>query len=244
MHQFEVTQQQWTVEGLPNPSGLMANGTGDCLESDCPVGNVSWIEVAAFANLLSQKEGLTPCYLLGSCQGQLGAGMDCVSIQSTYASVYDCPGYRMPTGAEGEYAARAGTNTTVYTGDVLDTGHVPFTCYDEPVLLSIAWYCANAGTYTQLVGQLQPNDWGLFDMMGNAGEWTGSVAVTYQPGPYTDWSAELSISNLHNPNTSMMQIRGGGFNQWPNTLRVGDQGGGTAPARGPGVGFRLVQTLQ
>ena len=247
MQQFEVTQMQWTAESLPNPSGLMPDGTGDCSDENCPVGNVTWVETLAYANLLSQNEGIQPCYVLENCQGELGSGLLCDTVLSTYTSIYDCPGYRLPTGAEWEYAARAGTKTTVYTGDIVDTGQGEFVCYDEPHLLPIAWYCANAGPYTHPVGQTLPNDWGLYDVIGNAGEWTQSEAATYGPGPYVDWDAELNATSLLTPSssTSERQTRGGFFNGWPNVLRVGNQGAGATSLRsGPGMGFRLVQTLK
>ena len=244
VQQFELTQGQWTAQGLPNRSGLWPNGTGDCQDAQCPVGNVTWIEALAFANLISQNEKLAPCYSLGGCQGELGSGMLCDSVESTYSSQYDCPGYRLPTGAEWEYAARAGTKTTVYSGDVLDTGHAPFTCYDEPVLLSIAWYCANAGPFTHPVGQLRPNDFGLYDVVGNATEWTASETATYGMGPFVDWGAELSFFGLlSTAHATGFQTRGGMCLEWPNTLRVGNQAGFPYHAAVPGLGFRLVQTL-
>jgi formylglycine-generating enzyme len=257
MQQFEVTQKQWMEQSLPNPSTLMDDshgefaGTGDGSDENCPVGNVTWVETLAFANLLSANEGMQPCYTLDNCQGEVGSGLLCDTVRSNYASVYDCPGYRLPTGAEWEYAARAGTKTTIYTGDIVDTGQGVYTCYDEPHLLPIAWYCANTPLYTQPVGQLMPNDWGLYDMIGNAGEWTQSEAKTYGSGPFVDWDAELDATGLMtNLSSSIIirQTRGGSWNQWPNTLRVSDQGAGATPpplraSRGPGLGFRLVQSL-
>ena len=69
IQQLELTQGEWTTQGLPNPSGLMANGTGDCIADNCPLGNVTWFEALAFANLLSRNEGLTECYVLTGCTG-------------------------------------------------------------------------------------------------------------------------------------------------------------------------------
>jgi formylglycine-generating enzyme required for sulfatase activity len=76
--------------------------------------------------------------------------------------------FRLPTDEEWEYACRAGTSTTVYSGD--------FTFEDDkcPQLDAIAWYGANSGKTTHPVGQKQANDFGLHDMIGNVWEWTSS----------------------------------------------------------------------
>ncbi len=244
IQQFEATQLQWTAQDLRNPSCTESDGTGACIGDDCPVTCVNWLEVAAYANLSSEREGLPVCYTFEGCKGELGKGMLCEQWHSTYSSVYDCPGYRLPTGAEWEYAARAGTKTSVYSGDVLDLGS-SFSCYDDPALLQIAWYCANAGPLTHPVGQKLPNDWGLYDVIGNATEITCSEAIGYGEGPYVDWGAELreSHSSIIVHGGPVLQTRGGGWNEWPSTIRVSNQGGAGMVNWGAGGGFRLVQTL-
>jgi formylglycine-generating enzyme required for sulfatase activity len=245
---FEVTQREWIGLGLPNRSGLMPDGTGDCREPNCPVGNVSWFDALDFANRLSERHGLPPCYELSQCRPEMGRGTVCDAVRLRNASIYDCKGYRLPTGAEWEYAARAGTKTAYYAGDIRPQQQRR--CDEDPQLSTIAWYCANAGPHTHPVGQKAPNAWGLHDMIGNAGEWVGSLGPDgggYGEGPYRDHGATLDVKELLEPSVPLahhVQWRGGSWNGWPTILVVGKAIPLPPKAMSPGLGFRLAQTVQ
>jgi formylglycine-generating enzyme required for sulfatase activity len=118
--------------------------------------------------------------------------------------------YRLPTEAEWEYAARAGSETAFPTGGITNPGCTPV----EPNLDPIGWYCGNntvtySGSYpgkgTHPVGQKQPNPWGLYDMQGNVWEWVQDCYGIYPSDAVTD--------PLNNPdNCSSRLTRGGGWN--------------------------------
>ncbi len=126
---------------------------------ECPVLNVSWFQATGYCNALSRLKNLPVCY-----EGQ--------DKELRFVGLA-CRGYRLPTEAEWEYAARAGTTTPRY-GETLD----------------IAWVDANTQLQPQPVKGKKANAWGLFDMLGNAHEWVHdwqgdypTVAVADPQGP-------------------------------------------------------------
>lgn len=175
--QFEVTQAEWERFGFINRSDVLrsAQGGGSCIAPDCPVTQISWQDALVYANARSRAEGLPECVALSECRGSPGVDMDCAVVHQADASYYDCRGYRLPTNAEREYAMRAGTTTTFPSGDFVPVGDG---CVALAHLDAAAWYCANGGLYSHPVGTRAPNAWGLFDMMGNVGEFTASSPPT------------------------------------------------------------------
>ena len=125
--------------------------------------------------------------------------------------------YRLPTEAEREYAARAGT-TGAYAGD----------------LDAMAWYDENSGGRTHPVAKKQANPWGLFDMHGNVWEWTG------------DWFGPYSATSVTDPagpsSGSYRVLRGGGWFDTAQNSRSADRNGGSPGGRGSDIGFRLLRT--
>jgi formylglycine-generating enzyme required for sulfatase activity len=171
----EVTQEQFENIMGYNPAHFGPNGSGTDCGPTCPVEQVSWDECAAYGNVLSRREGVSECY---DCSGT-GRNVEC-TLSPNYASPYDCPGYRLPTEAEWEYAARAGSTTATYRGD-LDAADCVTTTLHEA-----AWYSCNSEGTTHAVAQMEPNVWTLRDMLGNVYEWVHDVYGPYPPGAVTD----------------------------------------------------------
>jgi formylglycine-generating enzyme len=135
MAETEVTQAQWESVMGSNPSANLW-----CGES-CPVESVSWGQAIAFANTLSELEGLTPAY---------------AENDETYSLDLDADGYRLPTEAEWEFAARCGTDLRYAGSDDAD---------------EVARYNQTSDGSIRPVAGRSPNGCGLYDMSGNVYEW-------------------------------------------------------------------------
>ena len=218
----EVTQGQFDFLMGYNPSTFTECGM------DCPVEEVSWYEAAAYSNALSLAEGFAACY---TCTGT-DAAVVC-EPDGEYATPYECPGFRLPTEAEWEYAARAGTTTATYNGD-LDEEHL--SC-EQPnnVLDSIAWFCGNSGFTTHVVGTKTPNDWGMYDMLGNVEEWCHDFFGSYP--------TELVEDPWGPANGSLRRLRGGSWLADARHARAAFRNGSPPDASYFNCGFRLVRTL-
>jgi len=148
-----VTQGLYKAVTGKNPSKFRGG--------DRPVETVSWYDAVRFCNALSERCGLQPTY-------QIGPGKK-PKVSCDFAA----RGFRLPTEAEWEYAARAGQDFKYAGSNNLD---------------EVAWYKDNSGNETHPVGQKRPNAWGLYDMTGNVREWVwdwkGDYPNKSQKDPY------------------------------------------------------------
>ena len=236
--QTEVTQGQWKeLSGGINPSYFQSTtGTAQSTENandSGPVEQVNWYAAIGFANARSAAEGLTSCYTLTGCTDAANGWSDGLYSGCTGATFagLTCTGYRLPTESEWEYAARGGTTTATYLGNL--SGSVTDCTTAQANLDGIAWWCLNSGGRTQAVGGKSANSFGLFDMLGNVYEWTGDFAGAY-PGTVTDPTGPMTGSST--------VFRGGSWYDIARGARAAFRIDDAAGDQGPIAGLRLART--
>jgi formylglycine-generating enzyme required for sulfatase activity len=151
--------------------------------------------------------------------------------------------FRLPSEAEWEYAARAGRSTSRYWGDdsaqqcTYANGSSLTYGKKFPQEPDINRACADGYVYTSPVGSFQPNAWGLYDMLGDAWQWTSDCAHKGYDGAPADGSAWMTgkcTSHFY---------RGGSWYDGPWLLRAATRNGGKTGDRYNGVGFRLAASV-
>jgi sulfatase modifying factor 1 len=192
-------------------------------KEDHPILEVSWYGAAAYCNWRSERHGRTPCYDL-----------------TTWTCDFGADGYRLPTEAEWEYAARGSEHDPYHMypwGDDIDGSKAnywesgdPYETGGDPRTTPAAYY--NGGQTPP--GSHMVNGYGLSDMAGNAWEWCNDW---YESGYYGD----SPYDNPHGPPSGVFRVlRGGSWGDDGSDLRCAIRSAGAPGLRNDAAGFRVV----
>jgi len=196
----EVTQKQWLMVNSVNPSQF--------LDDDNPVENVSFYDVIEYCNAKSVLDGFTPCY---DYQGDL------ISCD------FNANGYRLPTEAEWEYAAKAKKKDyfAQFSG--------------SEIAGEVGWYVGNSSVSSHPVASLKPNEIGLYDMSGNVSEWVWDW--------YARYSYKMSDIFAGPDQGSDKVIRGGNWSTDAHEMRVTNRQFVKPFTKTNYIGFRVVRSM-
>lgn len=213
MGEFTRCMDDWNIRRWHPAPGATETPHG-------PVIDREWYEAAWYCNWLSEVEGIPEeewCYE-PNADGQYYIGMKIAE------NCLERTGYRLPTVAEWEYAARANTITGRYFGA------------GDELLSEYCWNVRNAGGKAHQVGLLKPNDFGLFDVLGNASEWSHNRTLP-DPSPHNADAGQVG-------DRIPRYLLGGPFLFTPRDLTVMTRRSSTPGQTGPVGGIRPVRTLK
>jgi len=212
MGKYQVTQAEYEAVMGTNPSHFKG--------SNLPVENVSWYDAIEYCNRLSQKENLTPAYIIDKSRNDINNTSKRDTVRWLITWNKNTNGYRLPTEAEWEYACRAGTTTPFNTGNNITTGNANYVSKYKK---------------TTTVGSFEPNPWGLYDMHGNVGEWCWDWIGSYANGSQTDPRGPVS--------GDYRVVRGGSWRHTADDARSAKRSNFTPSYGSDCVGFRLVRSI-
>jgi formylglycine-generating enzyme required for sulfatase activity len=210
MSPHEVTQEEFERVMHHNPSHFLG--------TQLPVENVTWYDAIAYCNALSADSSLTPAYTV---------------VGGSVTWNKEANGFRLPTEAEWERMARAGSNTAFPTGNL--TLATSMTCLGQPdpVLDPVGWYCVNSGRTTHDVMSKQAGPNSMYDMHGNVWEWCW------------DWYSETGTEGeMTGPvRGDQRAIRGGSWDYFAGDCRSAARKPYWPNSKDDIVGFRVCRTI-
>jgi len=223
----EVTLDQFMKFTEENPTTGYFYRSAVIPDSRGPATNVHWHEAALYCRWLSKKEGVPEDQICYKPQSAFG---EC----DPYPDYLTRTGYRLPTNAEWEYACRAGTVTPRFYGN------------DFGLMSNYAFTNENSNGRVWPIGTLKPNDFGLFDVYGNAREWCQDFPGTPRRlvEVFTMESGDVVTDSGGGEHGKFRGIRGGSYGQPKYDVRSAALESQDPKVRDLSLGFRIARTLK
>lgn len=197
-------------------------------QPDHPIVDVNWFEAAAFCYWLGEREGIpAEQQYYPSSDELLAAYMQSRPVVIP-GELLDKTGYRLPTSAEWEFACRAGTISAHPQGEVAGS-----------VRLQYSWALENSAQSTSPVALLKPNDWGFFDLLGNACDWCETWFLD-SPQPDSDG---VVVDGADERRGGQRELRGGSYKEFAEELHSSIRIPLRPEQSDETVGFRVARTL-